>query len=206
MKSFIALVFIVFLTTLTGSFVSAKETVTLDNGLLVDGRTVVPLRSIFETIGADVKWDSVEQKVIATKDATMVDLRINEEEVLVNGKSYDLDAPIRMIEGQTMVPVRLLEIAFGADIKWDSKINIVTIIMAEKEINVAVKEYVEEISITISAAGDVTLGGDTNSSYQGSFNQEAKNNGFDHFVKNIKDLFKEDDLTMVNLVYSREPS
>ncbi len=199
MKSFIALVFIVFLTTLTGSFVSAKETVTLDNGLLVDGRTVVPLRSIFETIGADVKWDSVEQKVIATKDATMVDLRINEEEVLVNGKSYDLDAPIRMIEGQTMVPVRLLEIAFGADIKWDSKINIVTIIMAEKEINVAVKEYVEEISITISAAGDVTLGGDTNSSYQGSFNQEAKNNGFDHFVKNIKDLFKEDDLTMVNL-------
>ncbi|MEC1697899.1 copper amine oxidase N-terminal domain-containing protein [Schinkia azotoformans] len=168
MKSFIALVVIVFLTTLTGSFVSAKEKITLDNGLLVEGQAVVPLRSIFQTIGADVKWDNVEQKVIASKDTTVVNLRINEEEVLVNGKLYDLDAPIRMIEGQTMVPVRLLEIAFGADIKWDSKINVVTIKLAEKEVNVVVKEYTEEISIKISAASDITLGGDANASYQGA--------------------------------------
>lgn len=140
MKSFIALVVIVFLTTLTGGFVAAKESVMLDNGLLVDGRTVVPLRSIFETIGAEVKWDSVEQKVSATKGTTVVELRINEEEAVVNGKPYDLDAPIRMIEGQTMVPIRLLEIAFGADIKWDGKINMVTIITAEKEINITVKK------------------------------------------------------------------
>ena len=199
MRPFIALVLVVILTTGAGGVVLAKESVTLNNGLLVDGRAMVPLRSIFETIGADVKWNSAEQKVNATKDKTTVTLRINEEEVLVNGKLYDLDAPSRMIDGQTMIPVRLLEIAFGADIKWDGQINMVTIMMAEKEIKVAVKEYVEDITIKISAAGDVTLGGDANSSYQGSFNQEAKNNGFSHFVKNIKDLFKEDDLTMINL-------
>lgn len=193
------LVILAFSTTFAGGFVLAKETVTLDNGLLVDGRAMVPLRSIFEAIGADVKWNSAEQQVIATKDTTEVKLCINQEEVFVNGKLYDLDAPIRMIEGKTMVPVRLVELAFGADLKWDGKINMVTIIMVEKEINVEVKEYVEEISIKITSAGDVTLGGDANSSYQGSFNQEAKNNGFAHFVKNIKDLFEEDDLTMVNL-------
>lgn len=57
----------------------------------------------------------------------------------------------------------------------------------------------EIISITISAAGDVTLGGDDRYGYAGSFNQEAKESGLNHFAKNIKDIFSEDDLTMVNL-------
>nr|WP_308410515.1 CapA family protein [Bacillus sp. Marseille-P3661] len=69
----------------------------------------------------------------------------------------------------------------------------------DKDISVPVKEYVEEVSIKISAAGDVTLGGDVEYGYQGSFNQEADDNGLTHFVKNIKDLFIDDDLTMVNL-------
>ncbi|WP_084031582.1 CapA family protein [Anaerobacillus arseniciselenatis] len=57
----------------------------------------------------------------------------------------------------------------------------------------------EVVSITISAAGDVTLGGDDRYGYEGSFNQEAKREGLGHFVENIKDLFSKDDLTMVNL-------
>ena len=57
----------------------------------------------------------------------------------------------------------------------------------------------EVISITISAAGDVTLGGDVRYGYEGSFNQEAKREGLGHFAKNIKELFSKDDLTMVNL-------
>ncbi|MCT8138508.1 CapA family protein [Anaerobacillus sp. CMMVII] len=57
----------------------------------------------------------------------------------------------------------------------------------------------EEVVITISAAGDVTLGGDDSYGYQGSFNQVAKNNDPAYFVQNIKDIFSNDDLTIVNL-------
>lgn len=165
----------------------------------MDGRAMVPLRSIFETIGADVKWNSGEQRIVATKESTVISLQINQEEVVVNGNTYDLDAPIKIIDGQTMIPVRLLEIAFDAEISWDDEKNRAIITMADKEINIFAKEFVEEIFITISAAGDVTLGGDESFDYQGSFNQEAKKNGLSYFVENIKDLFKEDDLTMVNL-------
>jgi poly-gamma-glutamate capsule biosynthesis protein CapA/YwtB (metallophosphatase superfamily) len=57
----------------------------------------------------------------------------------------------------------------------------------------------EETMITISAAGDVTLGRDENYGYTNSFDDEAAKNGLHFFVKNIQNLFHHDDLTTVNL-------
>lgn len=199
MRPFIAFLIAAILTTFAGNLVFANEAVNINNGLLVDGRAMVPLRSIFNATGVKVKWNNNEKQVVAIKDSISINFRINEEEATVNGKIYDLDAPIMIIDGQTMIPIRLLEIAFGANINWEEKKNIATITMDDQIIQLQVKKYYEEISITISAAGDVTLGGDENSGYQGSFNQEAQKNGLDYFVKNIKELFKQDDLTMVNL-------
>jgi poly-gamma-glutamate capsule biosynthesis protein CapA/YwtB (metallophosphatase superfamily) len=56
-----------------------------------------------------------------------------------------------------------------------------------------------ETMITISAAGDVTLGRDEDYGYAYSFDDEAAKNGLYFFVKNIQDLFSKDDLTTVNL-------
>ncbi|HZG59941.1 MAG TPA: CapA family protein [Anoxybacillus sp.] len=58
---------------------------------------------------------------------------------------------------------------------------------------------VKEISITLSAAGDVTLGRDENYEYTNSFDHEAKKNGIHFFTKNIEPIFKNDDFTTVNL-------
>ncbi|WP_230126912.1 CapA family protein [Bacillus sp. CECT 9360] len=57
----------------------------------------------------------------------------------------------------------------------------------------------EEASITISAAGDFTLGTDENFAYTDSFPDEASTNGLPYFVKELGDIFKEDDLSTVNL-------
>jgi poly-gamma-glutamate capsule biosynthesis protein CapA/YwtB (metallophosphatase superfamily) len=57
----------------------------------------------------------------------------------------------------------------------------------------------EEKIITISAAGDVTIGSDDSFGYTHSFHHEADKNGFEFFVKNIQPIFKSDDLTTVNL-------
>ncbi|RFU60299.1 CapA family protein [Bacillus sp. V59.32b] len=61
------------------------------------------------------------------------------------------------------------------------------------------KTKTEEASITISAAGDFTLGTDENFAYTDSFPDEASTNGLPYFVKELGDIFKEDDLSTINL-------
>lgn len=53
--------------------------------------------------------------------------------------------------------------------------------------------------VTISAAGDCTLGGDYNSSAHERFDEYAAVNGYDYFLENVKGIFEEDDITFVNL-------
>jgi poly-gamma-glutamate capsule biosynthesis protein CapA/YwtB (metallophosphatase superfamily) len=69
----------------------------------------------------------------------------------------------------------------------------------EEEIFQREEPVVEEISITLSAAGDVTLGRDENYGYTNSFDHEAEKNGLYFFTQNIESIFKNDDFTTVNL-------
>ncbi|WP_235356946.1 CapA family protein [Bacillus alveayuensis] len=69
----------------------------------------------------------------------------------------------------------------------------------EEEIFQREEPVVEEISITLSAAGDVTLGRDENYEYTNSFDHEAEKNGLHFFTQNIESIFKNDDFTTVNL-------
>ncbi len=59
----------------------------------------------------------------------------------------------------------------------------------------------ESDTITISAAGDVTLGRDLKYGYENSFDHEFKRQGKDYgyFFRNVKDIFEQDDITIVNL-------
>ena len=54
-------------------------------------------------------------------------------------------------------------------------------------------------TITITAAGDVTLGGDVNNGNDKAFRTYWDQYGADYFLKNVRDLFVDDDLTVVNL-------
>ncbi|WP_087974222.1 CapA family protein [Oceanobacillus rekensis] len=56
-----------------------------------------------------------------------------------------------------------------------------------------------ENTLTISAAGDVTIGSDDSFGYHGTFHHEVDQSGLDHFGKNVAPIFEEDDLTIVNL-------
>lgn len=55
------------------------------------------------------------------------------------------------------------------------------------------------VELTISAAGDVTIGSDDSFGYHGTFHHELDDQGIEHFGKNVKDIFENDDLTIVNL-------
>jgi len=70
-----------------------------------------------------------------------------------------------------------------------------------EKVNQEIEKPAEKKSITISFAGDVTMGNYKGSSYYGTFDNEFQNRGgdFDYFFENVKDVFANDDLSIVNL-------
>lgn len=87
---------------------------------MVDGRTVAPLRAIFERLNATVEWDDVNKAVTATKNNTTVWLAIGNTEAKIGGNPVTLDVPPMLINGSTYVPLRFVSEALGATVSFDS--------------------------------------------------------------------------------------
>ncbi len=96
--------------------------------VIVEGRTLVPFRGIFEALGAEVSWDSVSKTVTGTTDGKNVVLTIGSSEAYVNGESKSLDVPPQIINDYTMVPVRFVSESLGANVQWDSDTRTVRIL------------------------------------------------------------------------------
>ncbi len=87
--------------------------------VIVNGRTLVPLRAIFEALGADVSWNDATKTVTANKQDTTVLLTINKSDMYINNRAISLDVAPALIGGRTLVPVRAVSEAFDCDVKWD---------------------------------------------------------------------------------------
>ncbi len=101
--------------------------------VIVDGRTMVPLRTIFETFGMKVSWDGDLQKITASKQEIEIVLYIGSDKATVNGKNVNLDAQPFLIDNITMVPLRFIAESTGANVAWDS--NLYSVIITNKNID-----------------------------------------------------------------------
>ena len=95
--------------------------------IIEDGRTLVPLRSIFEAMGATVSWDQDTLTVTAVKGNTKVILPIWSTEPTINGQVKKLDVPAKIINGRTLAPLRFVGEAFGGTVGWDQASQTITI-------------------------------------------------------------------------------
>ena len=86
----------------------------------IDGRVLVPLRAIFEALGAYPNWNGATQTVSATRDDITVALQIGNHTLMRNGQSIPIDVAPRIIDSRTLVPVRAIVEAFGVYARWDS--------------------------------------------------------------------------------------
>jgi hypothetical protein len=86
----------------------------------MDGRVMVPLRGVLEKMGATVDWMPATQTVVAAKNGMEINLPIGSRHATVNGKDVMLDVPATTIAGSTMVPLRFVSEALGADVRWQS--------------------------------------------------------------------------------------
>lgn len=97
---------------------------------MVDNRVLVPLRGIFEALGAKVEWDSKTQVIDAYKDGEII-FRIaigwNGAYIGPNQQEIRLDVPPQIINGRTMVPGRFVAETLGAEVNWDGVSKTVSI-------------------------------------------------------------------------------
>ncbi|MFZ5968854.1 MAG: stalk domain-containing protein [Bacillota bacterium] len=118
---------------LATSFAWANEGTAQDIGILIngqpqtfdvkpviqDGRTLAPMRGVFETLGAALTWDEASKTVKAVKDDMEVAVTIGSYFGEKNGESVKLDVQPVIIDGRTMVPLRFISEALGAEVVWD---------------------------------------------------------------------------------------
>ncbi len=122
--------------------------------VIVEGRTLVPMRAIFESLGATVEWVDATKMVTGTKGDTVVKIQIGKNIAIVNGKAQTLDVAAQIVSGRTMVPARFVAESLGCEVGWDADTKTVLIkfdgVVAEPE-----KEEAPEA--TGSAEGTVVL-------------------------------------------------
>ena len=94
---------------------------------IINERTMLPLRAVFEALGADVYWDDSAKTIYANKNEVTFKLTIGDYFMYKNDVSILIDTPAVILNSRTLVPVRFIAQAFDCDVSWDAESKTVLI-------------------------------------------------------------------------------
>lgn len=94
--------------------------------IIVNDRVLVPMRGVFEKLGATVSWNGNTQTATAKLGSVEVKITIDKEYMLYSDSSRsikdsrrNLDVPAQILSDRTMIPIRAISEAFGCSVNWD---------------------------------------------------------------------------------------
>ena len=95
--------------------------------VVVNDRTLLPVRAVVEEMGGKVLWDEETQTVTLTRGENEIQLVIDEKTALLNGKETELDTAPVVMNDRTMLPIRFIAESFGYTVSWDEETQTVTL-------------------------------------------------------------------------------
>ena len=101
--------------------------------VIENGRVLVPMRGILESLGYAVHWQEHTKTVLAMKDGMDISLPLDSQTVTVNNESVTIDVPAKLHNSRTFVPLRFLAEYSGANVTWDTVSSTVIIHSSEAE-------------------------------------------------------------------------
>jgi len=135
---------------------------------IVEGRTLVPVRGVFEQLGFQVEWDDLTREVTLTNNSYTVVLTIDSDVFYTNATSNTLDVPAQIINGSTMLPVRAVLESVGCHVDWDNNTNTIVIASSQQSNpaqisappqNTSIRTYAR-LSFNMESSWDNDLSGD----------------------------------------------
>ncbi len=109
--------------TVNGETIQFKD----QNPVIQNDRTLVPVRGVFEALGARVDWLGEAQKVVINTADKNITLALNSDTYYVNGEAKTLDVPAMLINDRTMIPIRAISESLGCTVDWDGNNHVVVI-------------------------------------------------------------------------------
>lgn len=101
--------------------INGEELVMDQQPILENGRTLLPMRAIFESFNADVSWNDATSSVIGKTKDVEVHLTLGSKIALVNGKDLTLDVEPKLVNDRMVVPARFVAESLGAKVEWDDE-------------------------------------------------------------------------------------
>lgn len=157
--------------------------------LLIDGKTVVPLRGVFEHFGAIVEWEQSTKTITARKGTTIIELTVGSKTMMVNGNSKSLEVAPQMVKNHTMIPLRAVSEAFGAEVSWDAETKTAMITSPAQELDeiAPVQPAVDPITdVTLSVTGSSEVNALIEVKKDGVLIAQGRTNANGRFVVNIQ--------------------
>ncbi len=94
---------------------------------LINDRTMVPMRAIFEKLGCSVSWNDNTETATGIRNGKKVSVTIGSDAATVGDGTVKIDQSAVLINDRTLVPLRFVSEAYGANVDWDNDNQIVTI-------------------------------------------------------------------------------
>ena len=102
-------------------YIDQIETDVVEAPFLMNDRTMIPLRGLFESLGATVDYNEITKQAIIKTDEREILLEIGNQFVLVNGQLESLDAASQLKNNRTYIPLRFVAEALGYQVDWDAQ-------------------------------------------------------------------------------------
>jgi len=110
---------------------------------IVDQRTLVPVRGVFEELGFNVAWNENLRQATLTREGDVVIIRVGSRIFTTNGENHNLEVPAQIVNGRTMLPIRAVLESVGYFVYWNPIERIV-------EITTEPTATVDDFALTIS--------------------------------------------------------
>ncbi len=113
---------------------------------IVQSRTLIPLRGLFEQMGYSVEWEPTTKSCTITNGVQVISMRAGEKGMQVDGELYMLEVPAQIINNSFMIPLRAVAECTGASVLWDAFTKTITIdsidgIQNSYDTNEYIREY-----------------------------------------------------------------
>lgn len=162
----------------------------------ISGRTMVPMRAIFEKLGYEVEWDGNQKKITAVHEVqTIVLYQDNPTATIIDQCSVNiiLDVPPTAVNGRTLVPLRFIAETAGAKVDWDNNTKTAIILTIDPALEIS-QEIISSKIIFENDIRTFTLYAFMNFT---GYDDENNRNGFSEVRKMVRN-----DLNGMNLKLS----